>query len=58
LGSRSPCGFIAGSDAGFEKWPEGWIQTRADRYNLTPDNLWIERIAKMIGELFADRVPF
>jgi hypothetical protein len=52
-----PRTLVAGSDAEVKKFAEGGIDIRADNLDLGPDHLGIERSAKVVGELLADRVP-
>jgi hypothetical protein len=49
LGCRFPCSFITGSDAGFQKRPEGGVDTRIYRLHLIPDYLRVKRAAQMMG---------
>ena len=52
-----PCPLVAGRDAEVEKLVECGIDFRADNQDLGPDHLGIERVAEVVGELLADRVP-
>jgi hypothetical protein len=40
-----------------EELPHFRLDDRADNKCLGPDELRVERVAKMVGELLADRVP-
>ena len=50
--------FVAGSNAGFKKWPQGRIDARADRQHLFPYHIRFKRPSQVIGNLFADHIPF
>lgn len=49
--------FGAGSNAGIEKGSHLGINSRPDGKNLIPDTFRVQGSPKVIGDLFADRVP-
>jgi hypothetical protein len=49
--------FVAGGDAEIKERSHVRIDGRANHKGLSPDQLRIKQIPKMIGELFTDRIP-